>query len=266
MKKLIIILLFWVGSLYGQKLPVTGLCLADVLAVTGGRCIADAFTFANPAYFDPDFAVAGGNWLDDFRNYGPPDVTLPSVSTTSMTEIYRYNAVGGGNVTDDGGATVTARGVCWNTSTNPTTSNSHTSNGTGTGSFSSNLLSLSANTLYYVRAYATNSEGTSYGSQISFTTSCRPLPSINNYYYIVNGTTINSGNVCNTYASPTSGSYLVGDGLTIGQPVYAGTGSDCTKLADGYYLVWYDAGGGHFWIGLQVSGGILYDACNVLPQ
>ena len=76
----------------------------------------------------------------------------------------------GGNVISDGGAVVTARGVCYSTSSNPTISSNITTNGNGTGSYISNLTGLSPNTKYYVRAYATNSQGTSYGNQISFTT------------------------------------------------------------------------------------------------
>ncbi|MEN6623679.1 MAG: hypothetical protein ABFD50_19295 [Smithella sp.] len=96
--------------------------------------------------------------------------TLPTVTTTSITSITSTTATSGGNVTADGGASVTARGVCWNTSTNPTTANSHTADGTGTGSFTSSLTGLTAGTAYYVRAYATNSAGTAYGSNVSFTT------------------------------------------------------------------------------------------------
>ncbi|MCX6223788.1 MAG: hypothetical protein NTV01_03410, partial [Bacteroidia bacterium] len=95
----------------------------------------------------------------------------PMVSTAAVTNITVTNATGGGNVTSDGGATVTARGVCWSTSSNPTTANSKTTDGTGTGSFTSNLTGLTGNTTYYIRAYATNSVGTSYGNEVSFKTS-----------------------------------------------------------------------------------------------
>jgi hypothetical protein len=97
--------------------------------------------------------------------------SIPSVTTVSpITNISldTSSASGGGNVTSDGGATVTARGVCWNTSGSPTISNSHTTNGSGTGSFTSTITPLTASTTFYVRAYATNSVGTAYGSQVSF--------------------------------------------------------------------------------------------------
>lgn len=100
-------------------------------------------------------------------------LVVPSITTvTPTTSITRTTATSGGNVTSDGGASVTARGVVWSTSINPTTAlATKTSDGTGTGSFSSSITSLTCNTLYHVRAYATNSVGTNYGSDVTFTTS-----------------------------------------------------------------------------------------------
>lgn len=94
----------------------------------------------------------------------PPTVT----TTTPITDITSFTATGGGNVTDDGGGTVSVRGVCWNTSTNPTILDSHTTDGSGTGVFVSSLTGLSAGTHYYVRAYATNEIDTAYGSNVEF--------------------------------------------------------------------------------------------------
>jgi len=101
---------------------------------------------------------------------GGPFVT-PTVTTTAISLITATTASGGGNVTSDGGASVTAKGVCWSTAANPTTSDSHTSDGTGIGSFISSITGLGPGTTYHVRAYATNSEGTGYGSDVSFKTS-----------------------------------------------------------------------------------------------
>ena len=105
-------------------------------------------------------------------NYGTNTDTeeLPTVTTNSVTSITKNSAVCGGNVTSDGGATVTRRGVCWSTYQNPTIYDNTTYDGTGTGSFTSHITNLSPGTTYYVRAYATNSEGTAYGAQRSFTT------------------------------------------------------------------------------------------------
>ncbi len=103
---------------------------------------------------------------------------LASVLTSTISSITSNSAVSGGNVTSDGGASVTSRGVCWNTSSSPTISNYTTTDGTGTGSFVSNLSSLAAETLYYYRAYATNAQGTAYGEEYSFSTSGNSPPAV----------------------------------------------------------------------------------------
>ena len=96
--------------------------------------------------------------------------TKPKVTTGDVTNIQSTTASCSGNVTADGGQAVTDRGICWSTSQTPTIENSKTSNGTGTGTFTGDLTGLAANTSYYVRAYATNSEGTAYGAEKAFTT------------------------------------------------------------------------------------------------
>jgi len=98
-------------------------------------------------------------------------IELATLTTTDISTIIQTSAVSGGNITDDNGGDVTARGICWNTTENPTTENNKTSDGTGTGSFVSNLTGLAGNTTYYVRSYAINSAGTQYGNQVSFKTS-----------------------------------------------------------------------------------------------
>ncbi len=95
---------------------------------------------------------------------------VPTVATLGVSYIGNYSATVSGNVTDDGGAEVTARGICWSTTQNPTVSNSHIANGSGIGTFTAVINNFSPSTTYYVRAYATNSAGTAYGSQVSFTT------------------------------------------------------------------------------------------------
>ena len=92
------------------------------------------------------------------------------LTTLAVTEITGTTAKSGGNISSDGGATITARGVCWSTSRTPTISDNKTTDGTGAGDFESSIVGLSANTTYYVRAYATSSNGTVYGNEISFTT------------------------------------------------------------------------------------------------
>lgn len=106
-------------------------------------------------------------------------VTLPTVTTTTVGNITTNSAATGGNVTTDGGAAVTARGVVWSTAQNPTVSlTTKTANGSGVGSFVSSITGLASNTTYYVRAYATNSSGTAYGSQLTFKTLTSPTGSI----------------------------------------------------------------------------------------
>lgn len=97
-------------------------------------------------------------------------ITLPILTTTIPSSITGNSAVSGGTITSDGGATITARGIIWNTSTNPTVANNKTVDGIGIGTFTSNLQNLTSATTVYLRAYATNSIGTSYGNEISFTT------------------------------------------------------------------------------------------------
>ena len=95
----------------------------------------------------------------------------PTVSTTAASNITSSTATSGGNITNDFGYTITARGVCWSTSQNPTTADSKTTESGTTGIFTSNISGLNRSALYYVRAYATSAGGTSYGAQVSFTTS-----------------------------------------------------------------------------------------------
>ena len=111
------------------------------------------------------FVFANSCNEDDDNNTG-----IPVLSTTAVTDITQATATCGGNITSDGGATVTARGVCWSTNQTPTISDNKTTDGTGVGNFVSSISGLTANTTYYVRAYATNSNGTAYGSAMSFTT------------------------------------------------------------------------------------------------
>ncbi len=113
------------------------------------------------------------------KNKPPP--SLPSVTTATVTGVTQSGAESGGNVTDDGGGFVIAKGVCWSTSQNPTPDDFSTKDASGTGSYTSNITGLDCNTTYYVRAYAVNSAGTAYGGQEEFTTtecSSEVLPTV----------------------------------------------------------------------------------------
>ena len=108
-------------------------------------------------------------------HYGPvisfsTTPSLPTVTTENITGITISTANSGGEVVDNGGSPIIARGVCWSTSQSPSIVNSfYSTDGTGSGSFTSNLTGLSSGTTYYIKAYATNSSGTGYGIQKSFT-------------------------------------------------------------------------------------------------
>jgi hypothetical protein len=96
---------------------------------------------------------------------------VPAITTTPLTDITGTSAVSGGTIVDDGGIAVISRGVCWSTKSNPTVEYvTKTIDGTGTGTFLSSIAGLTANTKYYVKAYATNTIGTGYGNEITFTT------------------------------------------------------------------------------------------------
>ena len=111
---------------------------------------------------------AGTNYGDDIAFTTPAN--LPTVTTGEVTNITRTTAICSGNVSDNGGAPVTERGICWGTSHNPTVSGDHTTSGTGNGSFSLQMTGLNANKTYYVRAYAVNSAGVKYGEEVAFST------------------------------------------------------------------------------------------------
>lgn len=100
----------------------------------------------------------------------PKEKDVPEVMTSSVSNITETGATSGGTVTDDGNDEVYQRGVCWSTWSTPYTFDNITVDGSGKGSFTSIITGLSANTTYYVRAYAINSIGTEYGETISFTT------------------------------------------------------------------------------------------------
>ena len=111
-------------------------------------------------------------------SYSLTTFSLPTVITNSITSITALTAISGGNITSNGGAAVTQRGVCWSTNPNPSIANNTITNGSGSGSFASNISGLSASATYYVRAYAINIVGVSYGNQQTFTTLTIVIPTV----------------------------------------------------------------------------------------
>jgi uncharacterized protein (TIGR02145 family) len=101
---------------------------------------------------------------------GCKKATLPVLTTSEISVVTLNTATSGGEITSDGGEDVIARGVCWNTTGDPSITNSKTSDGKGTGNFSSSMAGLQKGSVYYVSAYATNSVGTAYGEAVIFST------------------------------------------------------------------------------------------------
>jgi hypothetical protein len=144
------------------NMPGAGTTKGDMLYWNGSRWVI--LPAGSPGQY---LTVASGTLLPVWSATASVNITTASVSAITQT-----GAVSGGTITTDGGAAITARGVVWSTTTNPTIAlTTKTADGTGTGTFSSTLTGLAPATTYYVRSYATNSNGTSYGNQINFTTS-----------------------------------------------------------------------------------------------
>lgn len=125
------------------------------------------------------------------------ELTLPTVETADIINITDNSATGGGNVISCGNGTITARGVCWNTTGNPTLENStgHTIDGSGIGNFTSTLTALAENTNYYVAAYVTNEKGIGYGEVKSFTTLTLPTVETADIINITGNSATCGGNV-----------------------------------------------------------------------
>ncbi|KKK95593.1 hypothetical protein LCGC14_2671240, partial [marine sediment metagenome] len=123
--------------------------------------------------------------------------TPPTVTTQAVSSIEGTTATGNGNITDLGSPNPTAHGVCWNTTGSPTTSDDKTDEGTAssTGAFTTNMTSLSLGTLYYVRAYATNTVGTAYGDEVTFTAATAPVVTTQAVTSILETTATGNGNV-----------------------------------------------------------------------
>ena len=126
----------------------------------------------NTTYYIRAYAtnIVGTSYGNEVSFKTLEELKLPTLVTAVVSEITQTSAIAGGNITDDGGAPITIRGICWSTNQAPTINDSKTMNGTGNGNFNSNIANLAPNITYYVRAYATNSVGTSYGNEVSFKT------------------------------------------------------------------------------------------------
>ena len=158
---------------------------------------------------------------------------VPTVTTQAVTAVGTTSADGHGNITDLGSPNPTQHGVCWNTTGTPTTANSKTEKGavSATGAFASHMTGLSAGTTYYVRAYATNASGTSYGNQVSFATRASAATVTTQAVSVIGTTTATgNGNITDLGAPPptqhgvcwnTTGTPTIGDGKTEEGPASA---------------------------------------------
>ncbi|MBK7712985.1 MAG: fibrobacter succinogenes major paralogous domain-containing protein [Bacteroidales bacterium] len=139
----------------------------------------------------------GTSYGDDITFTTTP-VGAATVTTTAVTAIGLNTAVSGGTITDDGGGNITEKGVVWSTTADPTVAlTTKTSNGTGTATYTSNITGLLPGTLYHVRAYATNSSGTAYGADLTFTTNAvgEPVLTTAAVTSIAQTTAVSGGNI-----------------------------------------------------------------------
>lgn len=136
-----------------------GIIISDIIELEAGT------TYYIRAYAINELGIAFGE-----EKTFTTTIVAPVITTTAISNITSTTATSGGEITFNGGSPVTARGICWSLNPNPTIADSKTENGTGSGLFTSELSNLLAGQEYFVRAYATNAAGTSYGNQIQFTT------------------------------------------------------------------------------------------------
>jgi uncharacterized protein (TIGR02145 family) len=134
-------------------------------------------------YYRPDMLRIGYKRSNGFSVRCIRDLSKPFVHTYAVSDISFNSAVCRSEVENDGGFSVTARGVCWSTTQTPNLNGAHTEDGSGIGEFYSNITGLQPNTIYYVRAYAINELGPAYGEEIQFRTSnhCPNAPTVTDF-------------------------------------------------------------------------------------
>lgn len=184
-----------------------------------GNFISDLTDLSdNTTYYVRAYASnAHGTAYGTSEQFTTGEISLATVTTTTVTNIRVFTAKSGGTITSDGGGTITARGVCWSTNENPTIADSKITNGEGVGAFVSELTEFAPKTTYYLRAYATNGAGTAYGEQIDFITS----DEYSGIYEVITGTVFR-GLVDGSADPAQSGNYAAGmtmdlDGILFGQ-------------------------------------------------
>lgn len=181
-----------IGTVYGEEVSFITTCTSLQVSISGNTTIgyghsttltasgADTYLWSNGAttegivvspLFSRTYSVMG---TSQYGCTGTASVYVtvnyiePTVTITKISNITSNSAIGCGRVSASGGMPVTARGICWSTTSNPTIADNHTVDGNGTGLFISNIEGLTPNTTYYVRTYATNSVGTGYSEEVNF--------------------------------------------------------------------------------------------------
>ncbi len=167
------------GICYGATADPTIAGTKVVVAGTNGAFTGNVTGLtANTPYHFRAYATnsAGTSYGSDLTFTTASGAVAPVVSTGAVSAITSFTATVAGDVTNDGGSAITERGICWSTTANPTTANTKVAVSGTTGVFSGNLTGLTGSTVYYARAYAINAIGTSYGSDINFTTAVAAIP------------------------------------------------------------------------------------------
>jgi uncharacterized protein (TIGR02145 family) len=161
------------GVVYGTS---TGSATYSVTSGTGTGTYTIGLTGLTPAttYYARSFATNGVGTVYGTETSFTTIAIAPTLTTTVVSSITKYAASAGGIISSNGGSAITASGICWSTTATPSISDSKTTDGTTSGTFTSSITGLTAGITYYVRAYATNAIGTSYGAAQSFTTLSSP--------------------------------------------------------------------------------------------